>query len=119
MSSMSEKPIKDDRKTDSWQDALNEMHSILFINCLVFDNKLWNYISKNPFQFQNSQIKTQQGCIFSFGLISTGLNLMKSIPTESLSNIRDIEKILQPSFRHISRFLSLTFFNHCVEKRAL
>ena len=80
MSSMSEKPIKDDRKTDSWQDALNEIHPLLFINCLVFDNKLWNYLSKNPFQFQNSQIKTQQG----YGQVDFTwlfwIDLMKSIP---------------------------------------
>ena len=37
------------------------------INCLVFDNKLRNYLSKNAFQFQNSQMKTQRGHTFSFG----------------------------------------------------
>ena len=52
-------------------------------------------------------------------LISPGSFEFDEINTKSLSNIRDIEDILQASFRHISRFLSLTFLNHCVEKRVL
>ena len=51
--------------------------------------------------------------------VSSVADLVDEINTKSLSNIRDNENILQPSFRHISRFLSLTFLNHCVEKRAL
>ena len=31
------------------------------IICLVFNNKLWNYSSKNHFQLKNSQIKTRHG----------------------------------------------------------
>ena len=54
-----------------------------FIICLVFNNKLWNYSSKNHFQFQNSQIKNTTGLhifiwIGWFHLVL--LNLMKSIP---------------------------------------
>ena len=55
MSSMSEKPIIDDRKTDSWQDALNEIHFLLSIAWFsIISCGIINQIT--PF---NS--KTQQG----------------------------------------------------------
>ena len=46
MSSMSEKPIIDDRKTDSWQDALNEIYAPSSYQLLGFKLKIMELFLK-------------------------------------------------------------------------
>ena len=78
MSSMSEKPIIDDRKTDSLQDALNEIRSLL-LSIAWFSIISCGIINQIPLSIPKLSNKNTTGLWTGwFHLVL--LNLMKSIP---------------------------------------